>query len=104
MTLFPILNKPKYGEPCNRCGECCRLELCFLANVVFEGCPAPCPALEYHDGLFACGLIIRPDFYITQNWPAKDRLEMKQYVTPRIQAVLGIGQGCGMPDEEPTTI
>ena len=33
MSVLQILptNKPKFGEPCNRCGLCCMLQLCEAA-------------------------------------------------------------------------
>lgn len=53
-------NKPRHGEPCNRCGLCCRATLCALAQHLFERppYPGPCPALVKEPGdTYSCGIL-----------------------------------------------
>lgn len=101
-STLVVLQKPKFREPCNRCGECCRQSHCELGIFTFR--PADeytqCPALEYHDGQFSCGLVIRMDHYIGLQWPESDRGFFKALIVPMVEVCLGIGQGCGMPDDE----
>ena len=52
--------KPRYGDPCNGCGQCCRDALCPLARWLFRGQGAPCPALLSEGGRSRCGLIANP--------------------------------------------
>ena len=42
--------KPALAAPCNGCGVCCAAE--------------PCPALEWHDDRYRCGLLARPRHYL----------------------------------------
>jgi hypothetical protein len=63
-----ILQKPAYGQACNRCGVCCERELCHIAMAKFrpghdpwapkaENWRGPCPALTRNDdGTTTCGL------------------------------------------------
>lgn len=101
-----VLQKPKFGEPCNRCGECCRHELCEVAMFVFrpheDDYVGPCPALEL-EGVgpeTRCGMLTRPELYLKINWPVTERGFVAKYLSPDIAAYLGIGKGCGAPDEE----
>lgn len=55
--------KPRYGEPCNRCGACCFAVVCPLGAHVLGlkyETSGPCPALVKVDGEHACGLIADP--------------------------------------------
>lgn len=101
MNELVVLNKPKFGEPCNRCGECCRLSLCALGEMYFGEGPAPCPALELDGDIFACGLLRRADHYAGMNFGTEAEREFirQQYLRVPISEYLGIGQGCGMLDE-----
>ena len=101
-SILPILQKPKFRDPCNRCGECCRASHCQVGVFVFSPSDeyTQCPALEYHDGMFSCGLTLRMDHYIALQWPEEDRGFFRALVGPLVRDCLGIGQGCGMPDEE----
>ena len=101
VTVLVVLNKPKFGDPCNRCGECCRQSLCMVADLYFGDVAAPCPALELDGEQFICGLIRRPDHYIELQWgTAEEREELRsKYLRGPVEQLLGIGQGCGMPDE-----
>jgi hypothetical protein len=93
------LTKPKFGEPCNGCGKCCAAELCEVADRIFPGAVAPCPALEWRDGRSWCGLITNPIGYINPTFPAEDREPANDILRPQFLRVIPIGQGCGMEDE-----
>lgn len=88
------LEKPKFREPCNQCGLCCRLELCELAEMFFAGAQAPCPALEWEDGKTWCGMVRHPSRHLSM--PFNGDVVLK----PLIEKYLVFGLGCGMPDEE----
>lgn len=90
---LPILNKPPFGDPCNHCGVCCSLELCDVAEEYFLGSPLPCPALEYREGRFLCGLIVRPSYHLNLHFNG-DKI-----LSPLFTQAIGAGQGCGCPDE-----
>lgn len=64
--------KPRHGEPCNRCGLCCFMSLCPLAQAVFQRSfePGPCPALRGGPGEAACGLVQEPALYREGEAPA----------------------------------
>jgi len=50
--------KPGFGSPCNGCGFCCAAEVCKLGLHVYgEEQQAPCPAMEFEDGRFWCGVM-----------------------------------------------
>lgn len=57
------LPKPRHGDPCNGCGACCKAELCDLGSHVFSRIHGPCPALEFFEGTYRCGLVVNPTFY-----------------------------------------
>lgn len=60
-----LAEKPKYGDPCNRCGLCCWAAQCDLSMHVFGKRIGPCPALEKaEDGKMACGIVTHPQNYI----------------------------------------
>ncbi len=92
---LPVLNKPTFGAPCNGCGYCCAVELCELAEEHFAGAVAPCPALEYRDGRFLCGLVLRPSHHLKMHFTGGDKI-----LTPLFLQAIGAGQGCGCPDSE----
>lgn len=86
MTLV-VLQKPAYGQPCNKCGLCCTRELCqFAMGELYPGHPpfpspewkGPCPFLEREGEVETrCGLLLRkPDLF----------------------GPLRIGEGCYAPD------
>lgn len=80
--------KPRFLEPCNGCGLCCRVELCHAADMAFPGASAPCPALVRDpagSNKMRCGLVL---------------LEAVKKAEPLIAMSLGIGLGCGMRDDE----
>lgn len=82
--LLPILPKPRFGEPCNGCGYCCKQEVCEVGKAVFgENAPAPCPGLEVKAGRYICSL-----FELASE-------EHRLFLMWR----MGIGMGCDSEDE-----
>lgn len=71
--------KPKSGEPCNGCGQCCALEICEAGDAAFPGAAAPCPGLVILDGRTRCKLVMTEIIYD---------------LPPVLQAGLTIGHGC----------
>ena len=90
-----MVEKPKFGDRCNGCGLCCAAELCEVAEMVFIGAAAPCPALEWEDGRAWCGMIRHPSRHMRLNYSADISL-----VTELFAKGIAEGQGCGMPDGE----
>lgn len=84
-VLF-ALPKPRYADPCNRCGICCHLEICPAGDLAFPGASAPCPGILKDGDGFLCGLVV-----------AEDRTG-----ETILREMLGIGCGCSMPDEDTT--
>ncbi len=84
--------KPAEGQSCNGCGLCCAIALCPLAVELLEAAKAPCPAMEFAEGRFWCGLARRPSRYLgTPRF--SDRL-----LGPMIRTALDIGEGCDASD------
>lgn len=88
VTGYALLPKPRYSEPCNHCGLCCRLSLCHVGELAFpKHKSGPCPALmEAADGSL-CGLVL---------------MEKESGAEPMIRKQLGIGCGCSMEDDDTT--
>jgi hypothetical protein len=51
--------KPRHGDPCNRCGLCCYAALCDVAKLIHGNRAGPCPELQWDAGGSRCGLIER---------------------------------------------
>lgn len=49
--------KPAFGAPCNGCGLCCAAETCPLGMILFRRRRGPCPALEWRDDRYVCGVL-----------------------------------------------
>jgi hypothetical protein len=65
VTMFPILQKPRFGDPCNRCGVCCRKTPCLIANALLRQYSGACDALiEHSDGSTSCDIVERPERYM----------------------------------------
>lgn len=58
--------KPAYGASCNGCGLCCTATACSLAMAFVDGAVEGqrCPALEWTDNRFWCGLYRHPERYV----------------------------------------
>jgi len=88
----PIPSKVREGARCNGCGLCCALQLCDLAREFLDAAAAPCPAMEFAEGRFWCGLARRPGRYL--GVPAfADR-----FIRPMVLRALAIGDGCDTSD------
>lgn len=49
---------------CNRCGRCCREEVCLLGeSLIADNDTPPCRALIKDGDVFGCGLITSPEKY-----------------------------------------
>lgn len=83
MIVLP--SKPPFRRPCNGCGVCCSLELCAAGEIAFPGAKVPCPALK-----------LTPDR--TRTYCQLVAAEIAGNLEPVLQAGLGIGGGCTMPD------
>lgn len=88
-------DKPKFGEPCNHCGLCCRVQACHVSRKFLNSQQAPCIALEMHDGKFMCGMVIRPSHYLNINW--RDEA-FEQELIQGFKRLIETGSGCGMDD------
>lgn len=76
MMQLAVIQKPAFGEPCNRCGWCCKEEACDLARMVGLPTTAPCAALEVEsDGRFSCGLLKHASKFVCPTWTADDRAQ-----------------------------
>lgn len=86
-----MLTKPRHGQSCNGCGQCCLAELCPLGARVFKQHDGPCPALEANaDGARICGLVVNPQSYAPFRTHAHGRLRMIEAAL----LLIGSGQGC----------
>jgi len=75
MSDFVILEKPKFHDPCNRCGWCCREAACELSELYLHSTAAPCIALEIEpDGQTSCGLLKRPSFHLGLKFNADEEI------------------------------
>ncbi len=80
--------KPEEGAPCNGCGFCCAAEPCGLAVEFIGATVGPCPAMEFDDGRFWCGLVRNPSSYL-------DTPAFGDHMVGAIFAqALGVGRGC----------
>lgn len=77
--------KAPKGSPCNGCGYCCAAEQCLISLELFGPVGAPCPAMQFADGRFYCGVL----------------REAPPTVQPTIAFLLGIGHGCDADDPSP---
>ena len=89
MTGLPI--KPKFGSPCNGCGQCCSVEPCALSKEFIGSSSAPCVALERDGDKMICGLVRRPAWYLFGEI-------VQDSETGKLSSIfaeaLGIGLGC----------
>lgn len=81
--------KPAVGAPCNGCGVCCAAEPCPLGQLRFLRRQGHCPALEWQDGHYRCGLLARPGHYLP-GLPARWQAGARRLLARWIAA----GRGC----------
>lgn len=84
---MPLPAKPRFAEPCNHCGLCCKGQLCDLAQHAFPGASAPCPGLDIREDIALCSLLVT---------------EAAAGMEPMLANALGVGCGCSMPDPDTT--
>lgn len=84
---MPIPPKPRFAEPCNHCGLCCKSQLCELAVMAFPRASAPCPGLDVRQSVALCSLVV---------------IEAAAGMEPMLANSLGIGSGCSMADSDTT--
>lgn len=56
--------KPPVGAACNGCGVCCALWPCPLSRVFLGHRQGACPALEWDEARYNCGLVIAPEKHL----------------------------------------
>jgi hypothetical protein len=83
--------KPKEGEPCNNCGLCCRVSVCEVSKTLLHSEQTPCIALEFREGKYVCGMLLRPAHYLGADYAGEHREYIDYWVHP--------GYGCEMSDE-----
>lgn len=96
MTQLPVLQKPAFGQPCNRCGLCCIAEACVLGAAVFNQLDGPCPALETNGTDYSCGLVARPAHYA----PAQTAARGEELLRDAARLITGQAMGCDCRDPD----
>lgn len=89
------LKKPLIGEPCNGCGLCCQIRVCYngafvqgLVSKLGETVDGPCPAMvQRKDGSFGCGVYLHPKKYIKRPYP-------EAVLQRNFGHLIGAGTGC----------
>lgn len=95
--LYPnrALHKPAFGALCNGCGVCCALDPCAIAHQWIDAnAGEPCPALEFGEGRFWCGMVRRPSHYMRLSNDWGDRI-----LGSAIATALGVRRGCDASDD-----
>lgn len=88
------LRKPAFGSPCNGCGVCCLARPCPVANSFIGAHEGACPALEYEQGRYWCGMLRNAHRYMPG-------MAEKPFVSPVIADMLmAIGAWRGVCDSE----
>ena len=62
--MSDLPQKSLFGAPCNGCGVCCKAIPCILARDLIFAVEDPCPALEFEDGRYWCGLFRNAHKYV----------------------------------------
>jgi len=75
---------------CDRCGCCCQRQGCNLKELFGIEKGLPCVALIFEDDTYSCGIISKPeefisDEFINKEWPdIKERTWAKQFIAQNI--------------------
>lgn len=107
-----ILNKPRLGDPCNRCGHCCRKLPCQVSAFLLGAVRGACGALvEHPDGTTSCGMMVDPLKYATNEGRLLEFTDLVYRVTMPLDATtveeriknairhwMGTGSGCDSAD------
>lgn len=86
--------KPREGQPCNGCGFCCAAVRCPIAITLIGDGPAPCPAMEFEDGRFWCGIVRNASRYVEPIAPEFTDAIVSKTLLPFF------GTGCDSGDQE----
>jgi len=46
---------------CNQCGQCCKEEVCYIGERLFDTDKPPCPGLIYKNGKYWCSAVLYGD-------------------------------------------
>lgn len=62
--------KPRLGQPCNGCGQCCLVEPCPVGMLVSRKRSGACHALRWNDAgqRYLCGLVAEPLTVLGKRW------------------------------------
>ncbi len=95
--MSAALEKPRFGQPCNGCGICCRLQRCHFGVEIF-GAGDACPALEDGGHRTWCGVLRNPENYLGVAAVTMSRKDLGRFQVAFASA-LAIGSGCDSSDE-----
>jgi hypothetical protein len=86
-----MIEKPPYGQPCNKCGQCCEDMPCPLGSLIFQQSEGACPALQTNkDGTRTCGLVSEPEQYA----PFRTFIVGKEQMQKSASFLIGADSGC----------
>jgi hypothetical protein len=78
---------------CNRCGRCCREEVCLLGeSLIADNDIPPCKALVKTGKVYSCGLVTSPEVFY-QHASFLDAAQLAK-VSSSVKQQLGIGAYC----------
>ena len=81
-----------YKHRCIQCGDCCKHIVCDLGRVFLATDKIPCPALEYKNKKYWCGLITNTSKYI---FPQLNlNIEQLEAIKNHTLKVKNLGEGC----------
>jgi len=86
------------AEKCDHCGRCCLSGIpCLFGQILFDithDNPTACPACEYENNLYWCGIISHPLKWFA---PLVGNVEWKCEAMADVARIyIGINDGCGM--------
>jgi len=83
-----------FKKVCTQCGACCKMKVCDLGIIFLVTARTPCPALEFVDKKYWCGLVTNVAKYVF----TKLNLNEKDYETIKnhILTVNNMGEGCDL--------
>lgn len=105
LTVLP-LSKPLYSKPCNGCGVCCIAEQCSVSVELFAE-KDRCPALEWEQGRYWCGLMRTPGKYganlpnfdfLAEETGLRGGVSLEEINAGYYRTLIGQGRGCDADD------
>ena len=100
--MVSLPTQPRQGHPCNGCGLCCLIEPCPISLEIFKGHSQVCPALEFDEGRYWCGLMRHPEQY-GATLPELEAIA-PEASTQYHKALIGAEVGCAHPPWTSTPI